>query len=111
MVAEIDAWLQAQKGSGNADQLAGIMRTVVRLANDNAGRGDVKILNRAMQELRHAFRIFAPYRQTRKVSIFGSTRCRRAILLSSGAEPGAGFSGRWVHGDHRRRTGHHASRA
>ena len=27
-----------------------------------------------MQELRHAFRIFAPYRHIRKVSIFGSTR-------------------------------------
>ena len=78
IVAEIDAWLQAQKGSGNADQLAGIMRTVVRLANDNAGRGDLKILNRAMQELRHAFRIFAPYRQMRKVSIFGSTRVQES---------------------------------
>lgn len=74
IVAQIDEWLQAQNGAGNADQLAGIMRTVVRLANDNARRGDVKILNRAMQELRHAFRIFAPYRQIRKVSIFGSTR-------------------------------------
>jgi uncharacterized protein (TIGR00730 family) len=78
MVAEIDAWLQAQKGFGNADQLAGIMRTVVRLAKDNAGRGDLKILNRAMQELRHAFRIFAPYRQMRKVSIFGSTRVQES---------------------------------
>jgi uncharacterized protein (TIGR00730 family) len=78
IVADIDAWLQAQKGSGNADQLAGIMRTVVRLANDNAGRGDLKILNRAMQELRHAFRIFAPYRQMRKVSIFGSTRVQES---------------------------------
>ena len=74
MVAEIEEWLQAQNGSGNADQLAGIMRTVVRLAKDNTGRGDLKILNRAMQELRHAFRIFAPYRHIRKVSIFGSTR-------------------------------------
>lgn len=74
IVAQIDEWLEAQNGSGNADQLAGIMRTVVRLANDNAGRGDLKILNRAMQELRHAFRIFAPYRRLRKVSIFGSTR-------------------------------------
>src|SRR5438128_11570690 len=29
-----------------------------------------------MQELRHAFRIFAPYRHMRKVSIFGSTRVK-----------------------------------
>ena len=74
IVAQIDAWLQAQNGAGNADQLAGIMRTVVKLSQDETDRGDLKILNRAMQELRHAFRIFAPYRHVRKVSIFGSTR-------------------------------------
>jgi len=74
MVAQIDEWLKARNGSGDDEQLAGILRTVVKLAQDNAGRGDLKILNRAMQELRHAFRIFAPYRHVRKVSIFGSTR-------------------------------------
>jgi uncharacterized protein (TIGR00730 family) len=76
IVAQIDQWLQAQNGAGNADQLAGIMRTVVKLSQDETGRGELKILNRAMQELRHAFRIFAPYRHLRKVSIFGSTRVR-----------------------------------
>jgi uncharacterized protein (TIGR00730 family) len=74
MVAQIDAWLLAQNRSGNEDQFAGILRTVVKLAEDNAGRGDLKILNRAMQELRHGYRVFAPYRHVRKVSIFGSTR-------------------------------------
>jgi hypothetical protein len=78
MVTEIDEWLRAQNGSGNADQFAGILRTVVKLAEDNAGRGDLKILNRAMQELRHAYRIFAPYRHVRKVSIFGSTRVQES---------------------------------
>lgn len=73
-VSEIDAWLRAQNGAGNEDQFAGILRTVLKLAQDNADRGDLKILNRAMQELRHAFRIFAPHRQVRKVTIFGSTR-------------------------------------
>ncbi len=74
IIAQIDEWLRAKNGSGNEDQFAGILRTVVKLAEDDAGRGDLKILNRAMQELRHAFRIFAPYRHIRKVSIFGSTR-------------------------------------
>ena len=35
---------------------------------------DLKILNRAMKELRHAFRVFHNYRGRRKVSIFGSAR-------------------------------------
>jgi uncharacterized protein (TIGR00730 family) len=74
IVSQIDEWLRTQNGSGREDQFARILRTVVKLAGDNAGRGDLRILSRAMQELRHAFRIFAPYRKVRKVSIFGSTR-------------------------------------
>ena len=72
--AQIDEWLRAQNDFVNADQFAGILRTLLKLAQDNAERGDLKILNRTLQELRRAFRIFAPYRHIRKVSIFGSTR-------------------------------------
>jgi uncharacterized protein (TIGR00730 family) len=78
IVAQIDEWLRGQTASGNEDQFAGLLRTIVKLAEDNAGRGDLKILNRAMQELRHAFRVFAPYRGVRKVSIFGSTRVQES---------------------------------
>ena len=78
LVSQIDEWLRTQTGSGNENQFAGLLRTVVKLAEDNAGRGDLKILNRAMQELRHAFRVFAPYRSIRKVSIFGSTRVQES---------------------------------
>ncbi len=35
---------------------------------------DVKILNRAIKELRYAFQVFHPYRHCPKVSIFGSAR-------------------------------------
>jgi uncharacterized protein (TIGR00730 family) len=72
--AQIDQWLRSQNDFVNADQYAGILRTLLKLAQDNAERGDLKILNRTLQELRHAFRIFAPSRHIRKVSIFGSTR-------------------------------------
>lgn len=78
MVAQIDDWLRGQEGATNQDQYAGILRTVLKLAQDNADRGDLKILNRSLQELRHAFRIFAPYRNTRKVTIFGSARVQES---------------------------------
>jgi hypothetical protein len=45
-----------------------------RLQKDGATRGDVKILSRTMKELRYAFKVFAPYRGRRKVSMFGSAR-------------------------------------
>ena len=72
--AQIEEWLRAQPSSGNEDQIADMLRTVLKLAGDDASRGDLKILNRTLKELRHAFRIFAPYSSVRKVSIFGSTR-------------------------------------
>ncbi|HXH85542.1 MAG TPA: LOG family protein, partial [Nitrospira sp.] len=35
---------------------------------------DLKIVNRAVKELRHAFRVFQDYRDRKKISIFGSAR-------------------------------------
>lgn len=71
---QIQEWLRAQPGGGNDDQIVDLLRTVLRVAGDGPSRGDLKILNRTLKELRHAFRIFAPYSAVRKVSIFGSTR-------------------------------------
>jgi uncharacterized protein (TIGR00730 family) len=71
---EIRDWLQASPDPVNADLIAEMAHTILKLASDEANRGDLKILNRALKELRYAFRIFAPYRSVRKVSIFGSTR-------------------------------------
>ena len=51
-----------------------IATTAFKLVEDGAIRGDMKILNSAMKELRHSFRLFAPFRAYRKVSIFGSAR-------------------------------------
>jgi uncharacterized protein (TIGR00730 family) len=76
--SQLDDWLRAHNDYVNADQFAGILRTLLKLAQDDAERGDLKILNRTLQELRHAFRIFAPYRHMRKVSIFGSTRVQES---------------------------------
>ena len=72
--AEIAAWLETQPGKGNEQLIGEILRTVLKLAQDDAGRGDLKIINRALKELRQAFKVFAPYSSVRKVSIFGSRR-------------------------------------
>src|SRR5207247_3828672 len=72
--AQIVEWLETQPGGANETFIAEMLRTVIRLTRDGTSRGDLKILNRALKELRYAFRIFAPYRSVRKVSIFGSTR-------------------------------------
>ena len=52
------------------------METLVKLLRDGTRLGDVKLLNAALRELRYAFKVFAPYRGVRKVSVFGSARTR-----------------------------------
>lgn len=56
------------------DLLAQMMITICRLGTDKVDRGDLKILNTAMRELRYAFKVFRPYAEIPKVSIFGSAR-------------------------------------
>jgi uncharacterized protein (TIGR00730 family) len=48
--------------------------TTLRLARQGANRGDLKILNTTLKELRHAFGVFARYRHVRKITLFGSAR-------------------------------------
>ncbi len=58
----------------NEDLLLQMVITICRLAADGADRGDLKILNTALKELRYAFKVFAPYAEIPKVSMFGSSR-------------------------------------
>ncbi len=60
----------------NVDLLSQMMVTICRLAADGADRGDVKILNFALRELRYAFKMFQQYEGIPKVSIFGSARTK-----------------------------------
>src|SRR5690348_6492468 len=51
-----------------------LKETADKLIRDKANRGDVKLLSTALKELRYAFKVFAPYRNRRKVTVFGSAR-------------------------------------
>jgi|694.fasta_scaffold05492_17 hypothetical protein len=48
--------------------------TALKMARDRTSVADLKMLNRALKELRFASRVFAPYRERRKVAVFGSAR-------------------------------------
>jgi uncharacterized protein (TIGR00730 family) len=54
--------------------IARIRESADKMAKDPPSRGDLKILARTMKELRYAFKVFAPYRRRRKVTVFGSAR-------------------------------------
>ena len=58
----------------NRDVLGEIIRTATELAGDDADRLNLKITRDALKEMRAAFRMFAPYEDVRKVTVFGSAR-------------------------------------
>lgn len=64
------------KPFANKDIIQEIMVTALKAVQSQIGRGDLKLLSRAMRELRYAFKIFQSYRQTPKVTIFGSARTK-----------------------------------
>jgi uncharacterized protein (TIGR00730 family) len=67
------AQLVSGAGVADPDLLAAAVETLFRAAR-TVNRGEMKLVARSLRELTRAFRIFAPYRGVRKVSIFGSAR-------------------------------------
>ncbi len=51
-----------------------MLTTVLKMFEDGADLGDLKIANSTLKELRYAFKVFAPYRDVPKVTVFGSAR-------------------------------------
>jgi hypothetical protein len=60
----------------NAEYARQMIVTALRFLRDEPSEGDFKLVNAAIKELRHALRVFAPYEEVRKVSVFGSARTR-----------------------------------
>jgi len=75
LVEELVAKAEAVYGATTyADEVRQTIVSALQLIRDRAVRGDVRLVNSALKELRHAFRVFAPYRHHRKVAVFGSAR-------------------------------------
>lgn len=60
----------------DADLLFEMLVSAVRMAREDVTRGDRKLVNAALKELRYSFQVFAAYRNVRKCSIFGSARTK-----------------------------------
>jgi uncharacterized protein (TIGR00730 family) len=73
---EIDRLLAAVAPKANAKVARELLTAAVALATDDVERLDLKIATAALTEMRDAFRVFAPYHDVPKVTIFGSARTR-----------------------------------
>jgi uncharacterized protein (TIGR00730 family) len=62
------------EGTRDEDLVHEIITTALKLVKDNTDRGDVKIMNTALKELRYSFLVFDPYTAYPKVAVYGSAR-------------------------------------
>ncbi|HEX7655183.1 MAG TPA: TIGR00730 family Rossman fold protein [Verrucomicrobiae bacterium] len=76
LTRRIQELIQFKNGGFNEPEVADIIENVLKLLTDVKEKGDVRVIQTAVRELRYAFRVFAPYDTKRKVTIFGSARTK-----------------------------------
>ena len=76
LTRRIQELIKYKGGGHNEEGVADIIENALKILNDVKDTGDVRVIQTAVRELRYAFRIFAPYNDKRKVTIFGSARTK-----------------------------------
>jgi len=71
---QIAELIKVKGGGANQAEVADIIENALKLLTDVTDSGDVRVIQTTIRELRYAFRLFAPYNEKRKVTIFGSAR-------------------------------------
>ena len=74
LLSQIRLLLDCPEDDLQATIMKELLAGTLRLYDSHLDVLDLKIVNRAVKELRHAFRVFHDYRDRRKISIFGSAR-------------------------------------
>lgn len=74
IIQQLQALLDNPSGDLQKALLKEMLLSVLKLKESKLDTLDIKILNRALKELRYAFKVFLPYRERLKVSVFGSAR-------------------------------------
>ena len=73
----IDRLVASWLGDGaRNDLVAELVMNALKVGRENTAVADLKLINRALREMRRANKIFEAYRHVRKVSVFGSARTK-----------------------------------
>ena len=86
----------------NPELIEEMIVTALKMARDEMGVADLKLINRSLKEMRYAAKVFAPYSHFRKVVVFGSARVSSDAAESKVAE---GFAKAMVSHDYMVITG------
>lgn len=76
IVEAIDRLMTDAGITTNRTLVARILSTGIQLGQEQTERLDLKITSAALAEMREAFRLFAPFHDVPKVTVFGSARTR-----------------------------------
>ncbi|MBC2712213.1 MAG: TIGR00730 family Rossman fold protein [Desulfosarcina sp.] len=69
--------LMAQVGDiAHPDIVREIILAGLKAGQENGGRADLKLMNSSLKEMRFTAKVFGPYRDVRKVTVFGSARIK-----------------------------------
>lgn len=60
----------------SAELIADLLETSLKLGRDNASIAELKLMSRALREMRYASKVFSEYHGIRKIAVFGSARTR-----------------------------------
>lgn len=70
----ISELVEAAGDQANSDIVQEIITTAIKLARDGAERGDMKLVNTALKEMRYSMLVFSRDRAAPKVTMYGSAR-------------------------------------
>ena len=70
----IEELIRRAGDGNNPDLIAELMTTALKLYRDAPDRGELKLFNSALKEMRYSARVFRSYGDVPKVTIFGSAR-------------------------------------
>jgi len=75
--AQIDRMMTDSGVAANRSLIRRLLRTGIQLGEDGTERLNLKIASSALAEMRDAFRLFQPYADAPKVTVFGSARTQQ----------------------------------
>ncbi len=74
--AELERVVASLDGHRDGDLLFEMLVSAYRMGREGLDRGELKLVNSTLKEIRYSFGLFEPYHGIPKVSIFGSARSR-----------------------------------
>jgi uncharacterized protein (TIGR00730 family) len=74
--ASIDQLMELAGGIQHPGVVREMILAALKAGQENGEKADLKLMNSTLKEMRYTAKVFAPYREVKKVTVFGSARTR-----------------------------------